>query len=89
MKTLLILLLSAGVSLAADTNQVRKIGPRNLRQTTNAPVTPPAPPKPEVKIGPSYKVSLVGGPSIVITSTNTFTASQARRWLQEAARTVR
>lgn len=89
---LLILFSAATFAMAADnTNQIRKIGPRNLRQQTNAVVKPSVPqaPKPVVKLGPRYEMNLSRGTTIVITSTNTFTASEARRWLQETIRTLR
>jgi len=87
--TLLILALSLLSCVAADTNQLRRIGPRNLRQTTNAPVKPAQPPVPAIKLGPRYDVAISPGTGIVIISTNTFTAAEARRWLQEAIRTLK
>lgn len=83
---ILALFAAATVALAADptTNQLRRLGPRNLRQTN----APPVPKIEEPKLGPRYDVILLPGTSIIITSTNTFTATEAKRWLKEAIRTL-
>lgn len=89
---LLILFSAATFAMAADnTNQIRRMPSRNLRHQTNAVVKPSVPqaPKPVIKLGPRYDVNIAPGTAVIIASTNTFTASEARRWLQEAIRTLR
>lgn len=86
MKTLILLFLLSVVAQAADpaTNQLHRIKPRHLRQQTNMPPTPQ-----QTMLGPRYDVAISPGTGIIIISTNTFTATEARQWLQEAIRTLK
>lgn len=76
---LFVLIASAVVVISGETNKVHKLHPRHVRQLKTS----------SVNFGPRYDVNISPGTAVIIISTNTFTDVEAKRWLQEAIRSLR